>query len=419
MRRGMILFYVLATALCVSSRLATAGGFAPDQSKLEKAIAEHRMGTITIETEAGAEVQVEQLRHEFWFGAALANQMFASYADAQTAARYKQVFLENFNSAVTENALKWHVMERRRGSIDYSVVDAVLNWTEEHQIPLRGHNIYWGVNNRVPDWQKQLGDSELRQVLRERAISIATRYRGRFAEYDLNNEMMHDDYYQRRLGPDITRQMAEWVKQADPAAVLYLNDYDILTGNQLDRFVHHVQTLRERKVDFDGLGVQGHLHGETFDRAALQQALDRLAQFDLPIRITEFNMPGQRSAYMGDRRRQLTAEQEEAKAREIVDYYTICFAHPAVDGILMWGFWEGANWIPASSLFKRDWTPTPAAAAYHDLVYKKWWTKWTGDAGADGKCTVRAFYGKHRIRVGDREKTIELKKQDGGVQVKL
>ena len=28
---------------------------------------------------------------------------------------------------------------------------------------------------------------------------------------------------------------------------------------------------------------------------------------------------------------------------------------------MMWGFWEGANWIPQSSLYKRDWTPLPAA----------------------------------------------------------
>ena len=74
----------------------------------------------------------------------------------------------------------------------------------------------------------------------------------------------------------------------------------------------------------------------------------------------------------------LTAEEEEAKAEALVEYYRICFAHPAVEGILMWGFWEGANWIPASSLFKRDWTPTPAAEAYRDLVFNEWWTKWEG-----------------------------------------
>lgn len=67
-----------------------------------------------------------------------------------------------------------------------------------------------------------------------------------------------------------------------------------------------------------------------------------------------------------DRNLVMTPEEEELKAKEMVDYYKICFAHPAVEGILMWGFWEGDNWIRPSSLYKRDWTPTPAAIAYQN-----------------------------------------------------
>ena len=245
-----------------------------------------------------------------------------------------------------------------------------LDWTQQQGIPLRGHNIFWGVTDRVQDWQKTLSDDELREVLQQRALTIAKRYRGRFAEYDLNNEMMHDNYYEKRLGPQITREMADWVKDGDPDAVLYLNDYDILTGKQLDKYVAHIKKMLDQGVAISGIGVQGHLHGESFDPVALKGALDTLAQFKLPIRVTEFNFPGQRSRFMGSPRLQMTPAEEEAKAKAIVDYYTICFAHPAVEGILMWGFWEGANWIPASSLYRRDWTPTPAAKAYHDLVYR-------------------------------------------------
>ena len=413
-----MVFRISGTILLTSLVSLSAARIArADQSQLESAITQHRMGTLTIQAEPGAEVRVRQLRHEFWFGAALSSGIFSRRADAQSVARYKQVFLENFNSAVTENALKWHAMERRRGEIDYSIVDAILDWTEENDIPLRGHNIFWGVSNRVQDWQKSLGDDELREVIKDRALTIARRYRGRFAEYDLNNEMMHDNYYEKRLGPQITTQMADWVKEGDPAAVLYLNDYDILTGNQLQKFVSHVQRMLDQHVSIDGLGVQGHLHGESFDPDALQHSLDTLAQFKLPIRVTEFNFPGQRSRFMGDRRTQMTAAEEEAKAKAIVDYYKICFAHPAVNGILMWGFWEGANWIPASSLYKRDWTPTPAAKAYRELVYKQWWTDWTGKTDSQGKCVVQAFFGKHLVTVAGREKSVDLRKADGEVHV--
>ena len=59
---------------------------------------------------------------------------------------------------------------------------------------------------------------------------LTARYRGQFAEYDLNNEMIHGNYYEQRLGPGITKEMALWVKDGDPNAKLFVNDYDITTG---------------------------------------------------------------------------------------------------------------------------------------------------------------------------------------------
>ncbi|HVU25920.1 MAG TPA: endo-1,4-beta-xylanase [Opitutus sp.] len=385
----------------------------------EAAIRHYRMGTLVIEGAPGTAVKVEQTRHEFWFGAAIASAAFDGGLPAADTTKYREVFLENFNAAVPENALKWLSMERTRGTVDYGTVDAILAWTEEHHLPLRGHNLYWGIPKFVQPWLKEMNDATLRTTLEARGRGIAGRYRGRFAEYDLNNEMMHEDYYAQRLGPGITADMARWVQEEDPGAVLFLNDYDILTGKRLDEFVAHVRRMQQLGVPVGGLGVQGHLHGEAFEPAALRHALDVLAQFHLPIRVTEFNLPGQRSRFLKDRALQMTPAEEEAKAKAITDYYRICFTHPAVDGILMWGFWAGDNWIPASSLFKRDWTPTPAAQAYHDLIYKEWWTRWEGTVGADGRCEVPAFYGSYRISAGDKTVDAELRKADGLALVKL
>jgi GH35 family endo-1,4-beta-xylanase len=129
------------------------------QNELDESIRKIRMGTLVIDTAPGAEVRVQQLRHEFWFGAALANHIFTGRAESAEAAKYRQVFLENFNAAVTENALKWHDMEKTRGTVDYSVVDAMLEWTAKHDIPLRGHNVFWGIPNRVQPWLKEMGDA--------------------------------------------------------------------------------------------------------------------------------------------------------------------------------------------------------------------------------------------------------------------
>jgi GH35 family endo-1,4-beta-xylanase len=384
----------------------------------DAAVEKSRKGTLVIEAAPNTEVTVEQVRHEFWFGAALSSSAFGGgHMSPRDREKYLSVFLENFNSAVTENALKWHSMEPRRGAVDYSVVDAILKWTDEHQIPLRGHNIFWGIPNFVQPWLKALPDDELRDVLEARALDIGRRYKGRFAEYDLNNEMIHGNLYEQRLGKDITLRMAQWVRQGDPQAVLYLNDYDILTGARLDDYCRQIRGLLDQGVPIGGIGVQGHLHGDTFDASVLQSSLEKLAEFKLPIRITEFNFPGQRSRVYRDRALRLTDAEEETKAQAITDYYRICFAEERVEGILMWGFWEGANWIPASSLYKRDWTPLPAAKAYRDLVFERWWTRWNGRTDAKGRHEVRAFYGKHRVVVGGKEQVVDLPKRRGSAAV--
>jgi GH35 family endo-1,4-beta-xylanase len=392
--------------------------FAADQ--LDASIAKLRMGTLVIEAAAGAKVSVEQVRHEFWFGATLPTGVFTGRTSPEDIAKFKEIFTSHFNAAVIEGAFKWHEMEPARGQVNYAVVDRMLAWADQQGIPVRGHCIFWGVPNRVQDWVKGLTDDELRLTMQQRARSIGARYRDRFAEYDLNNEMIHANYYEQRLGPEFIKRMALWVKDGDANAKLFVNDYDILTGKRLDDYVKHIRGLLDMGTPIAGIGVQGHLHGDTFDAAALQSALDELAKFNLPIRVTEFNFPGQRSKYYtGDRKAQLTPEEERAKADNLQQYFRICFAHPAVTGIMMWGFWEGANWIPQSSLYKRDWSPTPAAEAYRDLVMKQWWTRWTGTAGADGKVTLRAFYGRHRVTVNGKEMLVDLRKTEGTKRVNV
>jgi endo-1,4-beta-xylanase len=384
---------------------------------INEEIARNRKGELIIRSKPGATVTVEQQSHEFWFGCAISNNLANGRMSDSDLRQYKEKFLANFNSAVTENAVKWLSMEPRKGEVDYSIVDGILKWTEENHIPLRGHNLFWGIPQFIQPWVKELDDNELRKTLQNRAETITKRYKGRFAEYDLNNEMIHGNYYEERLGPDITKQMAQWAHSGDPDAKLFLNDYDILTGNRLADYMAQIRKLLKQGVPVAGIGAQGHLHAETFDRAQLKNALDSLAVFKLPVRITEFNMPGQRSKYYNNKALEMTPQEAGLNVKEIVDYYRICFAHPAVDGILMWGFWEGANWIPASSMYKRDWSPTPAAEAYHNLIFNEWWTNASGKADKDGVFRTTAFYGKYKISVNGISKEVNLTKEKGKAEV--
>ncbi|MCU0723933.1 MAG: endo-1,4-beta-xylanase, partial [Planctomycetes bacterium] len=113
-------------------------------------------------------------------------------------------------------------------------------------------------------------------------------------------------------------------------------------------------------------------------------SLDRLAKLGLPIEVTEFDVD---------------TPDEEAQAADLETFYRVCFAHPSVSAILMWGFWEGAHWRPRGALYARDWREKPAARAYRKLVLGEWRTDLSGTTDAGGRFGGRAFFGTYRVRV--------------------
>ncbi len=381
---------VLVVALSVSSNAAE-----QDQAA---AIRQHRMGTLAIQTAPNAAVKVTQLRHEFWFGTAINRRMFQNLDDpGPDAKKYLEVLKSNFNAAVHENEMKWYTTERTApGDPDYSAADRMLAWCEKNGLQMRGHCIFWGIEQYVQKWQKGLDDAALRAAVERRAKEVTAHYKGRIAEFDVNNEMMHGDWYAKRLGPGIVADMFRWAKEGNPDARLYANDYGILQSGG-EACANHIKGLLDRGIPVGGIGIQGH-SGGGIDPAKVKATLDCLARFKLPIKITEFDMD--------------TAD-EAAKARGHEALYRTCFAHPAVDGILIWGFWEGCHWRPKAAIWKKDWTPTPAAEVHRRLVYEEWWTRFEGKADAAGRCEVPAFFGRHRVEAGGKTVEVTLLKAEG------
>ena len=137
---------------------------------------------------------------------------------------------------------------------------------------------------------------------------------------------------------------------------------------------------------------------QAFDRDQLKNALDSLAVLICQLR-SQNSIFGQRSKFHVNKIHTMTPEEEQFNAKELVDYYRICFAHPAVDGILMWGFWAGANWIPSIiPLQERLRSPTPALEAYRNLIFR------VVDYGIrknrqDGIFKTSALFGKYKVTV--------------------
>jgi GH35 family endo-1,4-beta-xylanase len=358
-----------------------------------------RKGTLIIHARPGAEITVEQVRHEFRFGTAI-TQINFNNQEAPATKMYLDLVKDNFNAAVLENNMKWQLNEPQQGVLQYAAADAALKWCDEHGFPLRGHTVFWGVPHQIQGWVKALSDEDLRAALENRAMSVVGRYRGRVRDWDVYNEMMHSDYFGKRLGPGIVAQMFAWCRTANPEARLFVNEYGILTGRDADAYFRHIADLRARGIPVGGIGMQGHFGGRGLVNAAqVQDILDRLWNtFQLPMAITEFDV---------------NVKDENVRAENLRKFYTVAFGHEGMEEITMWGFLQGHVWKPHTHLWNKDGKPNAAGRMYRDLVYNQWWTRHQGRADASGTLELRALYGDYIVTVDGRSFNGKLEKRNG------
>ena len=379
-------------------------------STIDARIAEIRMGNIVVKTKPDDEVKVRQLRHEFLFGTAITDELAEKDKNAMSGENRKmflKILGENFNYAVHENALKWYDCEIEQNVVDYYLADRIWELCNELHIPMRGHCIFWDKDEYIMPWLKKLNNDELRAAVVRRAIDVTGHFKGRIHEFDLNNEMVHNDFFRRRLGYGIINEMAWLAKVGNPDAVLFVNEYGILCdgGFNLGSYITQIENFLASGVPIGGIGCQGHQgtpYKTVMSADHVQKTLDVLSKFNLPLKITECLFD---------------ADDEETQAEEMRKIFPIYFAHPNVEAILMWGFWAGAHWQPHTALWRKDWTLTPQGSMYRDFVFNKWWTKVTGKAEKDGTFKARAFYGNYEITSGGKTKNVTLSKKNKSIEV--
>ncbi len=375
---------VTVALLAVASVSLAAKAPKLDEADLDARIEALRKGDFAVRVPGGrGPVTYALVRHAFPFGTCVNQSVLL--ADSPDGARYREHLVRYFNSAVDEYAMKWKPMEPQPGVHRDEAPLRVWETCDRLGLPMRGHCLFWGVNQGPADWHKTLEPGALEAAMKARLARVLGLFRGKIGEWDLNNEMIHGDLYAKKLGLESGAAYFKWARAVDPDVRLYVNDYSILSGGDTDKYVRHIERLIADGADVGGIGVQGHFGKGVGPSDRLWAKLDKLARFRLPIKITEFD---------------INTKDEDAQAADTRRFYKLCFAHPAVKGILMWGFWEGRHWRPRAALWRKDWTAKPNGEAYAKLVTEEWTTRGTGEADASGRVRFRGFYGTYRLTQG-------------------
>jgi GH35 family endo-1,4-beta-xylanase len=370
----------------------TYAGRAPDaqwRKAADERIERYRKGDLTVHLTdaagrpvANADVRVRMTRHAFSFGSAVTAEMLVGQTpDAQ---RYRDEVARLFNRVVFENDMKWGQWDRPR---DRDRTMRALEWLRSKDIEVRGHNLVWPGPGFTPREVIQLKDdpTAMRKRIDDHIADEAGALRGKVVEWDVVNEPYTNRAIQEVLGDGELIRWFKLARAADPDAVLLLNDYPILTARpdpHFDGFEKTIRFLKDGGAPIGGVGIQGHYGATLPPPAQLLGGLDRLAKLGLPVAITELD---------------IDTTDEQLHADYLRDHTIACFSHPSVNEIIMWGFWEGRHWKPAAAPYRRDWSKKPAAQAWEDLVFKRWWTDATVKTDANGRVAVRGFQGDYEI----------------------
>lgn len=337
----------------------------------------------------GARVQARMKRHSFAFGSAVdATRLLDGSADGLT---YRAKVRELFNQVVMENDLKWGPWEQNRTRAINGV-----NWLRNNGIEVRGHNLIWpSWRNSPADLEKLATVDALRARVNAHFNDEAKAMSGKLVDWDVINEPFDNHDIIDILG---TSEMAAWfrlARQNDAQARLFLNDYNIIetpgqsTPHQL-AFFDFVQMLLDQGAPLEGLGLQSHFSSYLTPPEELVAKLDRLAQYGLDIKATEFD---------------INLKDPEVQADYLRDFMTVMFSHPSVTGVIMWGFWEGQHWLPDAALYRRDWSLKPNGVMWTNLVFKEWWTVAEGTTDQEGRLSVRGFKGAYDLTVIQPDRT--------------
>ncbi|OUX36639.1 MAG: hypothetical protein CBE26_04970 [Kiritimatiellaceae bacterium TMED266] len=311
------------------------------------------------------------------------------------------VLHREFNTLTAENLMKWMYMHPRPGLYNFEDADEFIDEAEANGHAVVGHALVWHA--MIPDWvfeEKKgvpISANGLRHRMRDHIETIAGRYRGRIAYWDVVNEAVDlrqvkdengaskEEAYLRPskwlniLGEEYLELAFRFAAKADPSAKLLYNDYSMTSPAKAQFVADMCSRLRAKGVRVDGVGMQAHWHLEYPSTGELQKVLDIFRAAELSVHITELDLGVlPRSSTMQDadihRNVELAAELNpyvkgapedvlEAQARRYAELFEVLYANrDIVERVTFWGLQDGDSWL-------NDW-PVKGRTA-HPLLFDR------------------------------------------------
>ncbi|MCR0982321.1 endo-1,4-beta-xylanase [Roseomonas populi] len=280
--------------------------------------------------------------------------------------------------------LKWSRLQPASGGFEFRDADFLFDLSAREGFgKVRGHTLVW--HEALPRWfDPNAGASEMRRTLALHIRTVAGRYAGRVSSWDVVNEPIFEWHrrpdglraspFLRALGPDYIAMALEMAAEADPAARLVINEYDLELDSPDQAFrrramLELLNGLVQRRAPVHALGIQAHIapRSAPLNPELLRRFIRDVASLGLKVEITELDMVD----------RLLPADPALRDAENAAmnrDFLRAILPERAVDTVVLWGLSDLHNWQDHSSSARRkDGLPARTNAYDRDMRRKPDW----------------------------------------------
>ena len=219
---------------------------------------------------------------------------------------YTDILASEFNYAIIDGEPNWRFEDSTlRPSINefnYTDLDSVFDFAKQNEMPVRVQHLLWGDAKWLPDWltQGNFNREQLLDIIHTHISTIGARYKGGVREYSVVNEAFsrklltgdNHDWWGEKLGNEYIDNAFVWARQADPNAVLILNDFGNETEGDISNSMYtYIENAKSRGIPVDAIGMQMHISGTNAPtKEKVVANMKRFADLGIKVYVTEFDV---------------------------------------------------------------------------------------------------------------------------------
>jgi endo-1,4-beta-xylanase len=247
--------------------------------------------------------------------------------------------------------MKMEYILKDDGTFRFDAPDAIAGFSRQHGMRLFGHNLVWYAQDPIAFHRLDGQAQPFADAYRNYILAVAGRYRGQAVGWDVVNEPIAEDgeglrtcLWSRNLGQlDYMRRAFDHAREADPGAVLFVNDYNLESRpKKRATFLRLVEDLLKAGAPVGGIGTQSHIAAD-LPPAAVDDAMRDLASLGLPIHVSEVDISLNRGRSMFADTTDLEARQNRL-AHDLAEAFTALPPRQRF-AFTLWGLRGGDSWL--------------------------------------------------------------------------